>query len=142
MADKVGLGSGSVPPQNIPPAQADASKAASPAGAGGDESPSEYFYEIAQSGYEFLAKYAQAAAEAQQPKELKPEDAAAHFDQAEKEFQSTYKDAGTGPAAEAQAKSKIDAMQAAIPALMERAKDPEVQAYLKEFQSAEPAEAE
>ncbi len=142
MADKVGLDSGSVPPQNIPPAQADASKAASPAGAGGAESPSQYFYEVAQSGYEFLAKYAQAAAEAQKPKELKPEEAAAHFDQAEKEFQSTYKDAGTGPAAEAQAKSKIDAMQAAMPALMEQAKDPEVQAYLKEFQGGEAAEAE
>lgn len=49
MADKVGLDSGSVPPQNIPPAQADASKAASPAGAGGAESPSQYFYEVAQS---------------------------------------------------------------------------------------------
>lgn len=141
MADKVGLGSGSVPPQIIPPAQADASKVDASAGAEGAESPSQYFYEIAQSGYEFLAKYAQAAAEAQKPKELKPEEAAAHFDQAEKEFQSTYKDAGTGPAAEAQAKSKIDAMQAAMPALMEQAKDPEVQAYLKEFQGGEAAEA-
>lgn len=139
MADKVGLGSGSVPPQNTPPTQAAASEAESPAGAGGAESPSKYFYEIAQSGYEFLAKYAQAAAEAQKPKEIKPEEAAAHFDQAEKEFQSTYKDAGTGPAAEAQAKSKIDAMQAAMPALIEQAKDPELQAYIKELQSGDPA---
>ncbi|MCE9624604.1 MAG: hypothetical protein K8R69_03980, partial [Deltaproteobacteria bacterium] len=135
MVDKTSIGSGlPLPPSTIPLSEA----AATPASKSPGVAPlSEYFWEVAKAGAEYLAQTAQTLSEAQAPKELKPEEAAAYFDRAEMEFHRAYKEGGT----EDQARVQIDAMQAAVPGLMAQAQDPEVQAYLKAFTEVTPEEA-
>jgi len=134
MVEKAGIGSGTpLPPSSIPTAETPKSDTKTDNGV----APlSEYFWQVAKAGAEYLGQAAQFAT-AQAPEKVKPEEASAYFDRANEEFKRAYKEGGT----EEQARVQLDAMQAAVPALMEQAKDPEVAAYLKTFQDVTPEEA-